>query len=108
MRFVPIKSEEQLELQAVHRLRERWVMRRTAVVNQIRGLLLERGLTLPKGRCHLDNALPTILADNQCKLSESFRELLTQLNPEMGQLSERIEKMDRILQRTATENESLD
>jgi transposase len=65
-------------------------MRRTAVVNQIQGLLLERGLTLPKGRCHLDNALPAILADNQSQLSESFRELLTQLNLEMGQLSERI------------------
>src|SRR5437868_5182941 len=49
MRFVPIKTEAQLDLQAVHRVRERWVMRRTAVVNQIRGLLLERGLTLPKG-----------------------------------------------------------
>jgi len=36
MRFVPIKTEEQLDLQTVHRVRERWVMRRTAVVNQIR------------------------------------------------------------------------
>src|ERR1700688_3757618 len=44
MRFVPIKTEEQLDLQALHRVRERWVMRRTAVVNQIRSLLLERGL----------------------------------------------------------------
>src|ERR1700716_3557031 len=42
MRFVPIKTEEQLDLQAVHRVRERWVRRRTAVGNQIRGLLLER------------------------------------------------------------------
>src|SRR5271170_1424221 len=42
MRFVPIKTEEQLDLQALHRVRERWVMRRTAVVNQIRSLLLER------------------------------------------------------------------
>src|SRR5208282_5833353 len=63
MRFVPIKTEEQLDLQAVHRLRERWVMRRTAVINQVRGLLLEHGLTLPKGRSHLENALPGILAD---------------------------------------------
>ena len=55
MRFVPIKTEEQLDLQTVHRVRERWVMRRTAVVNQIRGLLLERGLTLPKGRSHVDS-----------------------------------------------------
>src|SRR5215469_13376614 len=43
MRFVPIKTEEQLDLQALHRVRERWVMRRTAVVNQVRSLLLERG-----------------------------------------------------------------
>jgi transposase len=54
MRFVPIKTEEQLDLQALHRVRERWVMRRTAVVNQIRSLLLERGLTLPKGRRYAD------------------------------------------------------
>jgi len=47
MRFVPIKTEEHLDVRAVHRVRERWVKRRTAVVNQIRGLLLERGLTLP-------------------------------------------------------------
>jgi hypothetical protein len=40
MRFVPIKSDDQLDLQSLHRVRERWVMRRTAVINQIRGLLL--------------------------------------------------------------------
>jgi transposase len=50
MRCVPAKSEEQLDLQALHRVHERWVTRCTAVVNQIRSLLLERGLTLPKGR----------------------------------------------------------
>jgi transposase len=75
MRFVPIKTEEQLDLQAVHRVRERWVMRRTAVVNQIRGLLLERGLTLPKGRSHVDHALPDILEDATLPLSDSFRVL---------------------------------
>jgi hypothetical protein len=46
MRFVPIKTDEQLDLQSLHRVREPWVMRRTAVVNQIRGLLFERGITL--------------------------------------------------------------
>src|SRR5580700_6734924 len=79
MRFVPIKSDDQLDLQSLHRVRERWVMRRTAVVNQIRGLLLERGLTLPKGRSHVDDALPGILADGPSKLSDSFRLLLAQL-----------------------------
>jgi hypothetical protein len=62
-------------LQAVHRVRERWVRRRTAVVNQIRGLLLERGLTLPKGRWHVDNTLPDILEDATFNLSGSFRML---------------------------------
>ena len=57
MRFVPIKTEEQLDLQALHRVRERWVTRRTAVVNQIRSLLLERGLTLPKAGFFLTHSL---------------------------------------------------
>lgn len=106
MRFVPIKTEEQLDLQAVHRVRERWVMRRTAVVNQIRGLLLERGLTLPKGRCHLHDALPKILADASSRLSDSFRVLLVQLKLELDQLVARIEEMDTVIQHTAKENEA--
>ncbi len=61
MRFVPIKTDDQLDMQSLHRVRERWVMRRTAVSNQIRGLLLERGITLRKGRCYVGAALPGIL-----------------------------------------------
>ena len=106
MRFVPIKTEEQLDLQTVHRVRERWVMRRTAVVNQVRGLLLERGLTLPKGRRHVDQALPEILADAALRLSDSFRVLLAQLGLEMDQLTARIEQMDAVIHHTATENEA--
>lgn len=69
MRFVPIKSDDQLDMQSLHRVRERWVMRRTAVVNQIRGLLLERGTTVRKGRCHLDAVLPGLLEDASINLS---------------------------------------
>jgi transposase len=106
MRFVPIKTEEQLDLQALHRVRERWVMRRTAVVNQIRSLLLERGLTLPKGRSHLDEHLPRILEDAELNLSGSFRVLLAQLKLELEQLAARIEQMDTVIQKTAKENEA--
>ena len=106
MRFVPIKTEEHLDLQAVHRVRERWVMRRTAVVNQIRGLLLERGLILPKGRSHVDHALPEILTDPALRLSGSFRVLLGQLQLELEQLTTRIEQMDAVIQQTAKENEA--
>ncbi len=105
MRFVPIKSEEQLDLQALHRVRERWVMRRTAVVNQIRSLLLERGLTLPKGRSHVDALLPRILEDAQLRLSGCFRVLLAQLKIELEQSTARIEQMDGVIQKTAKENE---
>ena len=50
MRFVPIKTREQQELQAVHRVRDRLVGRRNAVSNQIRGLLVEHGVTMRQGR----------------------------------------------------------
>jgi transposase len=106
MRFVPIKTEEQLDLQALHRVRERWVMRRTAVVNQTRSLLLERGLTLPKGRSHLEEQLPGILEDAELRLSGSFRVLLAQLQLELEQLAACIEEMDRVIQKTAKENEA--
>src|ERR1700739_5344 len=87
MRFVPIKTDDQLDLQSLHRVRERWVMRRTAVVNQIRGLLLERGITLRKGRCHLDTALPGILEDGTSKLSGAVRLLLGQLEMDLAPLA---------------------
>jgi transposase len=106
MRFVPIKTEEQLDLQAVHRVRERWVMRRTAVVNQIRSLLLERGLTFPRGRSHVDQQLPRILEDAELNLSGSFRVLLAQLKTELDQLTACIEEIDAVIQQRAREDEA--
>jgi transposase len=106
MRFVPIKTKEHLDLQALHRVRERWVMRRTAVMNQIRSLLLERGRTMPKGRSHVDALLPRILEDAELPLSDSFRVLLTQLKVELDQLTGRVEQVDTVIQQTAKDNES--
>lgn len=65
MRFVPIKTEEQLDLQALHRVRERWVTRRTAVVNQIRSLLLERGLPLARDATLGDKGYSSLLLDTR-------------------------------------------
>jgi transposase len=61
MRFVPIKSDDQLDMQSLHRVRDRRVARRTSVINQMRGLLLERGITFRKGRRHAEAWLPAIL-----------------------------------------------
>ena len=73
MRFVPIKTDDQLDLQSLHRVRERWVVRRTAVINQIRGMLLERGITIRKGRHHSEESLSGILEDPDNKLSGALR-----------------------------------
>src|SRR6202451_2752542 len=48
MRFVPIKTDDQLDLQALHRVRDRLIARRTSVINQLRAFLLERGMTFAK------------------------------------------------------------
>jgi transposase len=106
MRFVPIKSDDQLDLQSVHRVRERWVMRRTAVINQIRGLLLERGITLRQGRGHVDAALPGILEDACAKLSGALRMLLAQLKLELDHLQMRIDEADATIKQVAGENEA--
>ena len=91
MRFVPIKTDDQLDLQSLHRVRERWVARRTAVINQMRGLLLERGITIRKGRRHIEVSLPGILEDPENKLSGALRVLLAQLQLEMQYLQRQIE-----------------
>src|ERR1017187_5830872 len=106
MRFVPIKTDEQLDMQSLHRVRERWIMRRTAVVNQIRGLLLERGITLRKGRCHLDAALPGILEDAATTLSGAVRFLLLELKRELEQLAIHLEEVEALIQKAADESEA--
>ena len=106
MRFVPIKTDEQLDMQSLHRVRERWIMRRTAVVNQIRGLLLERGITVRTGRCHLDAALPKILEDGATSLSGALRFLLLELKRELEQLAVHIEQAEALIHRAAQQSEA--
>ncbi len=106
MRFVPIKTDDQLDMQSLHRVRERWVIRRTAVVNQIRGLLLERGITLRQGRRHLEAALPGILEDAMTRLSGALRMLISQLKHELEELANFIGEADGVMERTSCENES--
>lgn len=76
MRFVPVKTVEQLDLQALHRVRDRLVGRRTGVINQLRAFLLERGLTSRQGRLHLKRLLPDLLEDAEAALSPRMRTLL--------------------------------
>ena len=105
MRFVSIKSDEQLDMQSLHRVRDRWVGRRTSVINQIRGLLLERGITFRKGRRHAEALLPGILEDAENGLSGSLRMLLAQLQGELKQLQSRIDEADTLIAKAASDHE---
>jgi transposase len=93
MRFVPIKSAAQLDLQALHRARDRLVASRTGLINQIRAFLLERGITVRQGRQALAKALPELLAIDE--LSPMIRALLARLRQHWQALDEEIAALDR-------------
>ncbi len=76
MSFVAIKTPDQMDLLALHRVRSRLVSQRTGVTNQIRGLLLERGLTVRQGLAPLRQALPGILASPSDTLSPRLIRLM--------------------------------
>ena len=94
MRFVEIKSEIQLEMQTLHRARERLVAERTALINQVRSVLLEREITVAQGRRKLENQLPGILADKSLGLSIRIRRLIGDLREEWQRLNEQIAAFD--------------
>jgi transposase len=94
MRFVPLKHEAQLDLQTLHRVRQRLVGRRTALINQLRAILLERGIIVPQTRRVLERRLPEILADESNGLSPRLRRLIEDLREEWRDLDERIGALD--------------
>jgi len=106
MRFVPIKTDDQLDLQALHRVRDRWVARRTAVMNQIRGFLIERGITIRKDPSHLTTQLRGILEDADSLLSGRLRLLILDLKHEWNELDKRIENSNAELQRIAKQDDA--
>jgi transposase len=98
MRFVELKSAEQLDMQSLHRVRDRLVSERTALINQLRAVLLERGFTAPQGRRKLEYAL-TILLDEtdepgNVALSLRTRALVKDMRTEWAELDQRIKAYD--------------
>jgi transposase len=95
MRFVELKSEEQLDLQTLHRVRDRLVGERTALINQLRALLLERGFVIPQGRRKLEQHLAAILDEGEdVPLSPRVRALVEDLRAEWRELDRRIGAFD--------------
>lgn len=99
MRFVELKSAEQLDVQSLHRVRDRLVGERTALLNQLRAVLLERGFTAPQGRHKLGQALAALLdgasgEDGRAALSPRVRALVSDMRAEWAELDRRIAAFD--------------
>lgn len=104
MRFVPVKSEAQSDVQALHRARARLVAERTALVNHLRALLLERGIVVAQGRRKLEDALATFAGEEGGGLSPRMRLLVEDLRAEWRELDARIAAFDAEFVRMARED----
>src|SRR2546429_2799289 len=91
MKFVATKTADQLDLQALHRVRERLVRQRTGIINQIRAFLLERGIAVRQGQRFLRAELPRILATPSDILSPRMVRMIEELAGDWRRLDERIE-----------------
>lgn len=106
MRFVSPKSEEQQQMQAVHRVREQVMKRRTALANQARGLLAEFGLVVPVGIRKIRGQLPEILEDGENGLPDLMREVLQGLLDQMREVDQTLDRYEQMLTRLYRSNEA--
>ncbi|WP_068978923.1 MULTISPECIES: IS110 family RNA-guided transposase [Aeromonas] len=104
MRFVPMKSSEQLAVLALHRARQGFVKARTAQANQLRGLLAEHGIIIPKGIAHIGKHLPEILEEYENGLPGTFRQLLERLWEHLKALDRQVQELEVQLQSWHREN----
>jgi len=102
MRFVAIKTDDQLDLQALHRVRDRLMARRTALINQIRAFLLERGIVFGKSPIRLREALPEVLENVNENLTPRMRNLVAMLWSEWKDLELQIVQRNDEVERIAS------
>jgi len=106
MRFVPTKSIAQQDLQALHRVRQRLVQERTALVNQTRGLLREYGVFIALGINILRTSLPEVLEDADNELTPLTREIIADQAQRLCELDQRIDQYDQRIAQSFRENET--
>ena len=94
MRFIDLKSQEQLDIQTLHRVRSRFVAERTGLINQLRAILFERGVIFPMGRRKLELGLDAMLAEDDEALSPRVRQLISELRAEWRELDVKIEVLN--------------
>jgi transposase len=105
-RCVPVKTNDQLDLQALHRVRSRLIGQRTAVINQIRGFLLEHGIVVRQGLRFLRQQLPDIPARRSDVLSPRMTRILEDLSGDWRHLDERIKHVTEEIEVLAHGTES--
>jgi len=106
MPFVPKKTVEQQDIQALHRARQRMVNHRTAVVSQIRGLLLDRGFAFAKSITRARRVIPEILSDLDNQLTDLAREAIAELHDLFRDLDRRIASFDKKIDRVFRDSEA--
>lgn len=105
MRFVAVKSTEQQALLVLHRVRQGFSAERTATINQLRGLLAEFGVVLPKGRYQLRAHIQGVLEDAENGIPGLARRAFAELNAHIGELDQKILAYDRELEALARASE---
>ena len=105
MRFVPIKNIEQQDVQSLHRVRSQAVKQRTALANQMRGLLAEYGIIIPKGISHISRHLQGILEDAENELTCLTREIFSDLYEQFKMLSETVNAYTKKIEQIAKDDE---
>lgn len=105
MRFVELKSQEQLDIQSLHRVRSRLVGARTTLINQMRAVLLERGVTIAQGRRRFEKALEALFADEALLSPGRIRDLLLDMRSEWAALDQRIVALDQEFAQLAQSDE---
>lgn len=105
MRFVPVKTSEAQAILALHRARQGFVRARTAQANQIRGLLGEFGIIIPKGIAHVTKRVPEILEDAQNGLPGMMRRLLERLTEQLRHLHREVADLEQQIKSWHCENE---
>lgn len=106
MRFVAIKTSEQQEMQALHRVRQQLIKQRTATANQARGLLAEHGVVTGQGVSRLRRLLAEVSGDDSSGIGPRLRQLLEELREDLERLEKRLDRYDRLLGEVARQDEN--
>jgi transposase len=105
MHFVPIKTKEQMDIQAVHRIRNYYVKQRTALTNMIRGLFLEMGIAIPRGKAALVRKMSVVLDFENNQLDQRMKNLFQDLYDDLKRINKEVEHYTDLVEELAKQEE---